>query len=416
MLPGNTAGRARSRGVAAAQLVVVLLALAAVAAVLVVALSRRKGNEGPPAANPPATPPAPPAAGPVEPPARAPDAPPPPAGRPAPDLTPSGTNVPGEAEFRNKDYATAAARLGAHVKEHPGDAVALYMLGRSRLEQGQAEEGEADLEKAWQADAQGQWGRAAALFLGDSLYARGFGQGRLSELWERNRAAYTAALALVTEPAARRVVTDKLDALNKKLLFSAMKTSDSVYHDVQAGEVIDRIAPQYKLPLDCSGSICRINGVTDPAKLRMGQRLKIIAPLKMELQVSKRRLRLTAFLNGGYFGEYDVGIGKEDSDTPAGEYVIREGGKQKNPNWTCTRPDGRREIIPFGDPRNILGRRWMGFADQPGSPPGLGIHGTTDDKSVPGRVSAGCVRMHNPDVELLYDFTPCGTKVTISAD
>ena len=57
----------------------------------------------------------------------------------------------------------------------------------------------------------------------------------------------------------------------------------------------------------------------------------------------------------------------------------------------------------------------MSFENKPDAgATGLGIHGTTEDASVPGRVSAGCVRMHNSDVELLYDFTSDGTKVTIA--
>ncbi|HOX08909.1 MAG TPA: L,D-transpeptidase, partial [Planctomycetota bacterium] len=99
--------------------------------------------------------------------------------------------------------------------------------------------------------------------------------------------------------------------------------------------------------------------------------------------------------------------------TPAGEFVVKDGGKDKNPNWTKTLEDGSKKVYKFGDPENILGTRWMGLDEKEGAV-GLGIHGTTKDETVPGRKSAGCIRMHNPDVELLYDFTPSGTKVTIS--
>jgi lipoprotein-anchoring transpeptidase ErfK/SrfK len=107
-----------------------------------------------------------------------------------------------------------------------------------------------------------------------------------------------------------------------------------------------------------------------------------------------------------------VGIGKDDA-TPAGEFVTRAGGKDKNPDWTKTLEDGRKVVYKFGDPENILGTRWIGLEGKE-NVVGLGLHGTTKPETVPGRVSAGCIRMHNGDVELLYDFIPDGTKVTIS--
>jgi lipoprotein-anchoring transpeptidase ErfK/SrfK len=63
----------------------------------------------------------------------------------------------------------------------------------------------------------------------------------------------------------------------------------------------------------------------------------------------------------------------------------------------------------FGDPENILGTRWMGFKEMTS----YGVHGTTQPETVPGKKSAGCVRMLNADVEEVYDFAIGGTKVTI---
>jgi lipoprotein-anchoring transpeptidase ErfK/SrfK len=196
------------------------------------------------------------------------------------------------------------------------------------------------------------------------------------------------------------------------VLFSRdYQTADSVAHKVEAGETIEKIATDYNLPRDCAGSIARINKVS-PLNVRVGDSLKVIRPLKMDIRVSKKHLRLTAYLNGGFFGEFPVGIGMDDA-TPAGEFVIKAQGKDKNPNWTKTLEDGSKRTYKFGDPENILGTRWMGLEEKEGAV-GLGIHGTTKDETVPGRKSAGCIRMHNADVELLYDFTPDGTKVTIA--
>ena len=44
---------------------------------------------------------------------------------------------------------------------------------------------------------------------------------------------------------------------------------------------------------------------------------------------------------------------------------------------------------------------------------GYGIHGTWDDNSIGKSESAGCIRMHNRDVEELYTLVTVGTPVEI---
>ena len=45
----------------------------------------------------------------------------------------------------------------------------------------------------------------------------------------------------------------------------------------------------------------------------------------------------------------------------------------------------------------------------------VGIHGTPADWSVGTRASHGCIRMHIPDVEKLYDQVSVGMPVQIRA-
>jgi lipoprotein-anchoring transpeptidase ErfK/SrfK len=44
----------------------------------------------------------------------------------------------------------------------------------------------------------------------------------------------------------------------------------------------------------------------------------------------------------------------------------------------------------------------------------VGIHGTGDDASIGTRASHGCIRMHVPDVEELYDEVPVGSPIYIA--
>ena len=101
-----------------------------------------------------------------------------------------------------------------------------------------------------------------------------------------------------------------------------------------------------------------------------------------------------------------MGIGKEDL-TPAGEFSI--GSKVKNPDWY----KGGSTRIPYGDPRNILGTRWMTIVGADKAQRGYGIHGTTLPASVPGQTSAGCIRMLNENAEELYEWVPPATHVLI---
>jgi lipoprotein-anchoring transpeptidase ErfK/SrfK len=71
-----------------------------------------------------------------------------------------------------------------------------------------------------------------------------------------------------------------------------------------------------------------------------------------------------------------------------------------------------REPVPFGDPENPLGTRWLEWRLD-GERTSLGFHGTNDAASVGRRVSEGCIRLRNPDVERLYEILPLGAEVRV---
>jgi lipoprotein-anchoring transpeptidase ErfK/SrfK len=103
-----------------------------------------------------------------------------------------------------------------------------------------------------------------------------------------------------------------------------------------------------------------------------------------------------------------VAIGQAEYPTPTGTYKIVT--KQKNPTWNP--PDspwaeGLGQIPP--GPGNPLGTRWIGT-----SAPAIGIHGTYADYSIGTAASHGCLRMHIPDVEELYEDVAVGMPVEIN--
>ena len=64
----------------------------------------------------------------------------------------------------------------------------------------------------------------------------------------------------------------------------------------------------------------------------------------------------------------------------------------------------RHKPVPFGDPENPLGTRWIAWRASDGTNSGLGFHGTKEPDSVGQDLSQGCVRMLNRDVEELYEI------------
>ena len=106
---------------------------------------------------------------------------------------------------------------------------------------------------------------------------------------------------------------------------------------------------------------------------------------------------------------FAVATGQRVYPTPLGRFQIVV--KWRNPWWYP--PDSEwaagQEPIPPG-PDNPLGTRWMGL-----SAPGVGIHGTPNDASIGYSVSHGCIRMHIPDAEWLFNHVNIGTPVFIVA-
>jgi lipoprotein-anchoring transpeptidase ErfK/SrfK len=104
-----------------------------------------------------------------------------------------------------------------------------------------------------------------------------------------------------------------------------------------------------------------------------------------------------------------VATGQHQYPTPLGRFSIVV--KWKNPWWyppNSPWAQGQKPVPP--GPGNPLGTRWMGL-----SAPGVGIHGTPTDGSIGYSVSHGCIRMHIPQAEWLFNHVEVGTTVFIVA-
>jgi lipoprotein-anchoring transpeptidase ErfK/SrfK len=105
---------------------------------------------------------------------------------------------------------------------------------------------------------------------------------------------------------------------------------------------------------------------------------------------------------------FPVATGQAIYPTPQGIFQVLK--KELNPWWYPPTYDawakGLKPVPP--GPSNPLGTRWMGL-----SAPGVGIHGTDADTSIGYSLSHGCIRMHVPDAEWLFQRVAVGTPVVI---
>ena len=152
-----------------------------------------------------------------------------------------------------------------------------------------------------------------------------------------------------------------------------------------------------------AGFVLHMNGIADARRVRAGQTLRV--PLeRLRVLIRKSRYELAVMLGEAPLERFAIAIGT-DATTPSGVFRVRD--RIKNPDWYF---HGRR--IPFGDPQNIIGTRWIGLTGS-AAIEGIGIHGTTDDASIGKAASMGCVRMHNADVEKLFEWLDAGVEVEI---
>lgn len=128
--------------------------------------------------------------------------------------------------------------------------------------------------------------------------------------------------------------------------------------------------------------------------------------------------------NSGYFIIVNISTNRltlfKDDDKIA-SYVVATGTINNGVSLTRT---GRFSVISktvdptyyggFGIPRyaggapgNPLGRYWIGYSGN------FGIHGNADESSIGKYISHGCTRMHNYEIESVFDLVSIGSKVWV---
>ncbi len=138
--------------------------------------------------------------------------------------------------------------------------------------------------------------------------------------------------------------------------------------------------------------------------ISVGDKLRIPSTaLKVECW---RQLRFIAVMAGDLpVRIFASSSGKPTSPSPLGEFTLKI--CEKNPVYYPPNAPA----VPYGNPDNPLGERWMGFAEDKQ----YGLHGTNSEQTIGSFETGGCVRMHNADATELFDLVGPGAKVRINA-
>ncbi|MGA2060648.1 MAG: L,D-transpeptidase family protein [Thermoguttaceae bacterium] len=217
-------------------------------------------------------------------------------------------------------------------------------------------------------------------------------EGRLSE-------AHLALSSLYDNPdlpqAQARQVTELLDQLAGTVIYSRQHLLEQPYL-VRPGDTLEQVADKYNVP---PVLLARINGIREGMPLEPGQELKVVrGPFNAVIRLDKHEL--TLMVDGRYAGRFPIGVGC-DQPKLEGTYIVRE----KNANPQYHGPDGI--TVPGGDPRNPLGKFWIGLSNN------IGLHGTVDPQNIGRDDNRGTICLGDRDIDDIYGILSVGSRVVI---
>ncbi len=210
---------------------------------------------------------------------------------------------------------------------------------------------------------------------------------------------------------------ETIGELNETLVFSAhIEPGDFMAREyrVKSGDSLARIARAQDLGTHWK-LIARVNGITNPSRINIGQRLKLVSG-PFHVVVDKSDFRADIFHGPPdnprewvFVASRPVGLGESDG-TPVGTFVVAPG-KLENPGWV--NPRDSTERYDRNDPANPIGEHWVGITGVGDSAvhTGLGLHGTIEPESIGREMSMGCVRLGDDDAALMYELLTEGESV-----
>ncbi len=184
---------------------------------------------------------------------------------------------------------------------------------------------------------------------------------------------------------------------------------------VKPGDTLVAIARREGLSVPAE-AVQRVNGITNPRALRVGQWLKLVKG-PFHAIVTKRSFTLDLYQQDMFVRSYRVGLG-QDGSTPVGSWDVSE--RIDHATWNPPPSAGQtRTAIYWGQPDYPLGRDglWIALRGTDANTSlltGFGIHGTNEPESIGQQSSLGCVRLDDDSIAEVFAFLlPGGSKVEI---
>mgnify|MGYP000324192668 CR=1 FL=1 len=190
-------------------------------------------------------------------------------------------------------------------------------------------------------------------------------------------------------------IKKNIERLNINIIFSPLLDECSIQYAVKPNDTLIKIAKKFGTTV---ALIKKANGLKSDI-IHPQQKLKVNT-CKFSIVIDKSQNLLFLKQNDRIVKTYVVSTGKNNS-TPTGKFKVAN--KLKKPVWF----KAGAVVLP-DSPDNVLGSRWIGLNIK-----GYGIHGNRNVNDIGKQVTQGCIRMHNKDVEELYDIVPLGTEVII---
>ena len=241
-----------------------------------------------------------------------------------------------------------------------------------------------------------------------SMISRAESAAARNRLVEARTLYNSALLDSDTDARTRSMLRRRIMELNDTLLFSPTINPDDPYTDqyeIESGDALSKLPRKLGLNINWR-FLQRINGISDPKRIRVGQRIKTVTG-PFHAVISKSRYRLDLYMGDSselmYVASFPVGLGENDS-TPVGSWIVRKDSKLMNPRWVNPRTG---EVFAADDPLNPIGERWIGIEgvdDRTRPLQGFGLHGTIEPESIGTQASMGCVRLGDDDVALVYEL------------
>ena len=215
------------------------------------------------------------------------------------------------------------------------------------------------------------------------------------------------------QPKIRENIRRQMAGLADEWLFSKkVLISDNLCgtYKVQPGDIFSVIAKKYKVPYEI---LMKINNITNPRSLQVGQTLKVING-PFHAIIYRSAFFMDVYLQNTYVRSYKIGTGKEGRDTPLGQWRVKSGGKLIKPSWTDPETNVR---YTADDPDYPLGSGYIaleGIEPKTEDISGIALHGTKDENTISTRSSRGCIRLFNGDlIELFNMLEPVHSEVNI---